>query len=225
MEQGNILTLKQVDTLIDNTSKLGAEYDKKNIALLFKIMYHGMLTVSEVVGLTAMDIDYQKKEIKVRAKGGKPTTATFSSPSLWKEIVTHIKDLQPNQKLFPISRQMVWWHAKKLGELSEIKMSHLTKVSSNVYNNVIRYSRKYHLDNSGLFKESELDQLSRNFNALRGRGFGEYPYSMDSLKRKEEEANKILLTYCESCNYKNPDIAIFCCLCSKSLSEGKSIIK
>ena len=61
-------------------------------------------------------------------------------------------------------------------------------------------------------------------NALRERGLGEQPYSIESLRRKEEQANKILLTYCESCNFKNPDIAMFCCLCTKSLSEGKSII-
>lgn len=222
----NILSLKQVDTLINNTSKMTIDHDHKTVALLFKIMYHGMLWVSEVIELTPNDINYKNNEITVRnTRGGKVTTATFSLPSLWQEIMNYIKDLPPNEKLFSITRQTVWAWSKKLGEISQFKVIHMTKETDNIYNTVLRDSRKRHLHNSGVFRESEIDQLARDSDALNARGFGESPYSISDLKIKESNANRILLTYCEICDYKNPERSNFCCICGKSLTEEKSIIK
>ena len=211
-----ILTLKQVDKLIKNIPKLQVRlYDHTMIELLFKLMYHGMLHVSEVLQIKPKDIDYSRNEITVLSKGDKNRTAVFTYLKLWNEIRVYLKDIPNDKHVFPPTRKQVWNWISQLGEISEIKIVHLTKQTQNVDNDMLINSRKHHLQNTGIFKESEIEQLAR--------GYGNY--QPESLKKKEEKANQILLVFCETCYYRNPSDAVFCCQCGHSLLEGKDIIR
>ncbi len=249
---GNYLTVKEVDILIDTMPKISKLHTTRAaipvnvLQLLLKIIYHGMLRVEEAVNLRKSDIDFKNDDIILRETqtgwtkcechgsdknclkcGGKgkhqvPEIALFSSPSLWQEIREYVRDLKPDQNLFeskhtnePLNRQNVWDYLKTAAEIAKLK--------KNVDVKSLRDSRAHHLRITGLLRESEINQLYRGDKSLISGAY--VPTPSDVLKRKELQANEFLLTFCEDCDYKNPEDAIFCCRCGHPVTQNKKIIQ
>ena len=220
---GEYLSIKQVDQLINNLpSVVGRDnrtgLDSDIIQLLFKIIYHGMIRTDDAVKLKKSDFDYPKKIIQLRRKNEK---ALISSESVWREILHYIRNLNDEQFLFrnvrnnkPITRQIVYdWNQKD---------SKITGINTDIDVRTLWDSRAHHLRLSKMFTEPEINQLFRGDKKMFSGIF--VPSSDRELLENDQKANEYLRTYCEGCKYKNPSDALFCCRCSHSLSENKSIL-
>lgn len=246
------LTIKEVNRLIDSIPNVAATMQKKRpvlppeiLQLLLKIIYHGMLRVEEATFLQKKDFDFHEKEIILRQPrtglrqchchgsdkncsdcGGtgkyyEPEKAVFGSEHLWKEIQHHLKDLQSDQYLFynkgsskPITRSRVHSWVKYSAEFS--------KINKNANLETLRDSRAHHLRITRILTETEIHQMYRGSKSQFSGSF--VPSQNRYLLECDKKANLYLRTYCESCKFKNPDEAFFCCICSHSLSEEKTIL-
>lgn len=219
--------------------------DAKTLQLLLKIIYHGMLNVKEAVNIEKDDIDPNNRQIILRKTktgwtkcqchgldknckncGGKgryqkPEKAIFSSEKLWEEIRDYLRTLDGKKFLFEnsrthnaVSRQSVWLLVTGIAEQSGF--------GKKIDPKILRNSRAQHLRISRILTESEIHQLYRGSKTQIS---GSYVQKSDrELLDKEEKANTFLVTYCEACDYKNPDDARYCCMCATKLRENKSIL-
>ena len=246
------LKVTEVDRIIRNAENIynkgqGKQVfpNAKTLQLLLKIIYHGMLNVKEAVNIQKDDIDLNNRQIILRKTktgwtkchchgqdknckncGGKgryqkPEKAIFSSESLWEEIRDYIRTLDGKKFLFEnskthnaVTRQSIWDIVTEIAEQSGF--------SKKIDPKILRNSRAQHLRNSRILRDSEINQLARQSKSQISSYY--IPKSERELLDKEGKANNYLITYCEDCDYKNPDEARYCCICATKLKENKSVL-
>ena len=246
------LKISEIDKIVKNVEKSFVQkhgnrifHDPKVLQLLLKVIYHGMLNVKEAVNIQKDDVDPNNHQIILRetktgwtkchchgqdknckncnGKGRyqKPEKTIFSSKNLWEEIRDYLRTSDSKKFVFEnskthkgISRQSIWVLVTGIAEQSGF--------GKKIDPKILRNSRAQHLRISRILTESEIHQLCRGSKIQIS---GSYvPKSDRELLDKEEKANTFLLTYCENCDYKNPDDARYCCMCATKLRENKSLI-
>lgn len=88
--------------------------------------------------------------------GGRGKLARFAeacvSPELFKTLVDIAKDMKPDERIFPITRQTAWKTIKKMAEIAKIEVPHARQdqMRTNAFCHLLRHSRAVHLLDQGL---------------------------------------------------------------------------
>jgi len=161
-----LLFLKEIPKLeCYHTSNIRKPLTPHQFQLLFKLTYTSALRISETLNLKKKDINLKTKILIItKAKTGKNQKTTIV-PTMVYPLGEYIESLEPDDKLFKITRQTVWVWGKVIAEKANLDLGEeqTEKSISGYWNHLLRKSYSKWMKEKGASRELRMRKLRHTF--------------------------------------------------------------
>ena len=167
MDDTNFLTKEQYESFLNAIPQMRmfrtsqeclnpTIYTPDDLRLLFRTVYEGAFRVSEALRLTPKDLIISDGLLKLentkgtkKSKGRQKREFGAVKEDTFAMLVRKSKNMGPDSRFFPMTRQTVWRWARELGEIAGIQLFHQNKDTENMTVHTLRHSRAVHYVEAG----------------------------------------------------------------------------